>query len=126
MPELYLTRYRVENFKFSFKDAKRMLLDFKVIPILNFQNDYCELKMEIQIVGKEDKKTPFKLSLYILGQFTGENATREEIEELCKTKGSYELIQVARSIVLSFTAQAGISPAIIIPPINLEDLFEEE
>jgi preprotein translocase subunit SecB len=126
MPNLRLIEYRIRKFDFSFKDAKKLLLKFELTPSMNFSDEKCELAIKIQIRGEDGRKIPLKLDLDIVGKFQAEELKESEIAQWCKSKGAYELIQVARSAVLSFTLQAGMNPGLIIPPINLDKLFEKE
>ncbi len=126
MPNLRLLRYRIKKFDFSFENAEKMLLTFELNPSMNFDHEKCELDIQIKIDGKEGERNALKLVLDIIGEFQAEDLDENEMKKWCKAKGAYDLIQVARSVVLSFTSQAGMNPGLIIPPINLDKMFEEK
>lgn len=131
--------------KFIFKDYKIDNINF------NLNNDYSgkesinldvKFGTEVKIIGTniaqvklsvlifdnfEEENYPFKLSLDVIGHFAyevKEEASREEIINLCKIHGTTALFPYMRSAITDITKIANID-TLVLPLINIYSMIKE-
>jgi len=86
-----------------------------------------ELCLGISYNLKSGKKIIIAFKAIITGLFVStRNMQEEEFERFIKYSGTPMLIQMARGLLISISAEAGLTPPIIIPMINSTTCFEEK
>lgn len=110
---------------YNFDEDQNINLSFKFNATSQFfdNNNSAYLKITCKIFEEEfeQHKAPFYLEASIDGEFTCKG--NHDIESF-EMNGMAILLPYLRSIITSFTSQAGIPP-VILPPINVYNAFEK-
>jgi len=84
-----------------------------------------ELSLEVTYNLKSGKKILVAFKANIAGLFISlKDMQEEEFEKYIKYSGTPMLIQMARGLLLLISAEAGLTPPIIIPMVNSTTCFE--
>ncbi|MCL4408339.1 MAG: protein-export chaperone SecB [Thermotogae bacterium] len=86
------------------------------------QTSIVDLNISVNLKNKDISFVEVNLS--INGSFIGENMNEQQFIKLVKFSGVSNLIQISRSYIISMTSQLGIIPPIVLPMINLEELYK--
>ncbi len=84
----------------------------------------ADVSVEMRI--KSGNTTYIIVKLSIKGHFKGQNMKEEQFKEFIKYSGVSNLTQIARSYIISMTSQLGIMPPIVLPMINLVELYKSQ
>ncbi len=112
---------------YSFDDNKEIELEFSFDGSVKISDDNRRALMELNCDILNDDflegKAPFYLQIGLLGKFElSVDDDKFNIEDF-QLNGLAILLPYLRSIVTSFTSQAGIPP-VILPPINVYNAFK--
>lgn len=83
-----------------------------------------KVELKIKILGKQKPKGKAirSVEIKIEGLFTGEGLQKEQFESLLKINGTFALLNIVRSYIISTTSQMGFKEPIIMPFLNITPL----
>lgn len=132
---LRLVRTRVIDFHFSYNpNFKELLIGISIEPYIACTESKkverkCKLLMTFNIQGKKSEKgrknyLEIRTTIEALFVSNSKELERGTFEEQCKRIGISTIIPIARALIMSFTAQAGIRP-LVIPLIDVQELLKD-
>lgn len=112
------------NFEFQNEEEIELEFDFDAFAQISKDNKLAVLTITCKIFEEEYlvNEAPFSLEMSITGNFRCEGDVSIENFQL---NGMAILLPYLRSLITSFTSQAGMSP-VILPPINVYNAFKED
>lgn len=123
--------YTIENFLFKKNDnfhfdevqEVELNLHFSAQVLISEDKDRARIGIRCKIYDEEfeNNKAPFFIDITMNGYF---GCTPDITIDKFEIHGMAIMLPYIRSIITSFTAQAGISP-VIIPPINVYKVFKK-
>ncbi len=78
-----------------------------------------ELSLRVEIIGTSETKQCLRISAVIEGKFASNTSMKKEVfEKCCIEHGSVILYTILRTVILSFTSDAGMTPGLALPFIS--------
>lgn len=116
-------------------EIKTAFQNVNLIPNVQIDNDISSSKisennlqgtviLKINLKLKSEGKTFIVINVFMKANFFGQNMNEGDFIEFIKYSGISNMIQVARSYIISITAQSGVLPPVILPMINLMEYFK--
>lgn len=134
-----LTKYRILSSHIDFSsetDGKKLIYTVDLEPQFFIESSKLEetnasalegkILLKIKIHGKNKPKGKIlrSVEVEIEGFFTAEGLSQEVFDNLLKINGTFALLSIVRSYIISTTSQLGFKEPIIIPFINIGPLKE--
>lgn len=82
----------------------------------------ADVDISFSLENEEGKFLDVKLS--VIGQFEASDMDEKPFEEFVKYSGVSNLLQIARSYIITMTSQHGLTPPALLPMINLVELYK--
>ena len=132
-PTLNLQRIYVKDSSFNVADAPQIFREQK--PLKNSiemrinhsplgEDDHHEVVLSLQVTTTMEEKTAFVSKVEQAGIFKIENVTKEQLEQIASTHCPHLLYPYACNM-LSQLAVAGSFPAVVLQPVNFENLYQQ-
>ncbi len=126
---IYKASFEIKNFISNNQQLETQVTIKPNINVLKSENTSDnQISIVDLIIGMnlKNKDVSFvEVNLSIKGSFIGEGINEQQFMELVKFSGVSNLIQISRSYIISMTSQLGIMPPIVLPMINLEELYKK-
>lgn len=124
--------YQVNNVEFNLNNAyveNTAPVDFNIERFIEYEEDddntmYVTLILNI-FEDAEEKNYPFSMFVDVTGIFKLDNIDKEKRETFAEVNAVAILFPYLRSLVSTYTANSNV-PALILPPINILKLIENQ
>ncbi len=127
---IYKASFEVKNKILNLKDKKlhtNVKLNVNISKAKTVNNEEKgNANIDLSFSLRMGRLTFLNVKLSISGQFEAVNMKEETFEELIKYSGVANLLQIARSYIISMTSQNGLTPPAVLPMINLVELYKNE
>jgi preprotein translocase subunit SecB len=124
---VYKSSFEIKNSNFN-QANQQFEMQVNVQPNFNIKKGNASktaiVDLHLAINLKSNDISFVEVNLSINGVFSGESMNDQQFMEFVKFSGVSNLIQISRSYIFSMTSQLGIMPPILLPIINLEELYK--